>query len=179
MVTIIFESHGTTLDNEAHLASGHFDAELSDLGVKQSKELGERYTNDRFDAVFCSNLQRSYKTAEIAFCNKFPVIKDARLRECDYGNMTRMASGKVDAEKLKRIDTPFPSGESYEQTSARMRDFLQYLLKEYDGKRVMIIGHRATQYGLENLINKIPLAKIISAPWKWQPGWKYALVSFI
>lgn len=42
MITIIFESHGTTFDNENHLSSGWFDVELSPLGEKQAKELGER-----------------------------------------------------------------------------------------------------------------------------------------
>ena len=39
----------------------------------------------------------------------------------------------------------------------------------------MVIGHRATQYGLEHWINGIPLEKVISAPWQWQPGWEYQL----
>ncbi len=59
MVEIIFESHGTTFDNEAHLASGHYDVALSPLGEQQSREMGERYANDHFDAIFCSDLQRS------------------------------------------------------------------------------------------------------------------------
>lgn len=67
MITIIFESHGTTFDNETHLSSSWFDVELSPLGEKQAKELGGRYKNEEFDAIFCSDLQRSYKTAEIAF----------------------------------------------------------------------------------------------------------------
>ena len=33
-----------------------------------------------------------------------------------------------------------------------MKSFLEELLKNYDGKKVMIIGHRATQYGLEHWI---------------------------
>lgn len=177
MVTIIFESHGTTHDNEAHLASGHYDVELSSLGEQQSRELGERYKDDHFDAIFCSDLQRSYKSAEIAFGNKSPIIKDARLRECDYGDLTRHPSDEVDPEKLKRIKEPFPNGESYEQTSERMKSFLQDLLRDYDGKRVMIIGHRATQYGLEHWIKGLPLEQVISAPWKWQPGWVYELKS--
>lgn len=73
MITIIFESHATTFDNEAHLSSGHNDVALSPLGIKQAKELGERYKNVHFDVIFCSDLQRSYKTAEIAFGNKFPI----------------------------------------------------------------------------------------------------------
>ncbi len=177
MIRIIFESHGTTYDNEAHKASGHYDVELSPLGVQQSKEMGERYKNDQFDAIFCSDLQRSYKSAGIAFGNRFPIIKDARLRECDYGELTRHPSEEVDPEKPKRIKEPFPNGESYEQTSERMKSFLQDLLRDYDGKRVMIIGHRATQYGLEHWIRGLPLEQVIPAPWKWQPGWVYELKS--
>lgn len=173
MVTIIFESHGTTIDNEAHRASGHFDIELSELGIKQAKELGARYEGTEFAAVFCSDLQRSYKTAEIAFGDKFPIIEDARLRECDYGDMARMPSKVVDGEKPKRIRIPFPNGESYEQTTDRIKDFLEDLLKNYDGKLVMLIGHRATQYALEYLLNGIPLEEIVPAPWKWQSGWTY------
>lgn len=51
MITIVFESHATTFDNEAHLASGHNDIELSPLGIQQAKELGERYKNDSFDSI--------------------------------------------------------------------------------------------------------------------------------
>lgn len=177
MITIIFESHGTTTDNEKHLASGNADVELSELGIQQSKEMGQRYVNDHFDVIFCSNLQRSYKSAEIAFDNKFPIVKDARLNECNYGDLTQHPSEEVDLEKPKRIIVPFPNGESYTETTARIKSFLADLFKNYDNKRVMIVGHRATQYGLENLINNIPLEKIIPASWKWQSGWEYKLES--
>lgn len=175
MVTIIFEAHGTTTDNEKHVASGWADVELSELGIKQSQEMGERYKNDHFDAIFCSDLQRSYKSAEIAFGDKFPIIRDKRLNECDYGDLTQHPSEEVDLEKPKRITKTFPHGESYFQTSARIKEFLEYLLKEYDGKRVMIIGHRATQYGLEHIINNVPLPYLVSSKFVWQPGWKYIL----
>jgi len=177
MVTIIFEPHSTTRDNEAHRASGWNDVELSELGIRQSKELGQRRGGEEFDAVFCSDLRRSFETAEIAFGNKFPIIKDGRLRECNYGDFTCHPSSEVDVEKPKRISVQFPNGESYEQASLRMKSFLDDLSKNYDGKRVMIIGHRATQYGLEHWIKGFPLEQIIPAPWKWQPGWGYELVA--
>ncbi|HRH32796.1 MAG TPA: histidine phosphatase family protein [bacterium] len=177
MISIVFEPHGTTIDNEAHRASGHNDVELSPLGIQQSKEMGERYKDDHFDAIFCSDLQRAYKSAEIGFRDKWPIIKDARLRECDYGDFTQHPSSEVDVQKPLRISEPFPHGESYEQASERMKSFLQDIKKNYDGKKIMIIGHRATQYGLEYWINKVPLEKIIITPWKWQPGWMYQLDS--
>ncbi len=124
---------------------------------------------------FCSDLQRAYKSAEIAFGSKFPILQDMRLRECDYGDFTQMPSEIVDQEKPKRIFTPFPDGESYEQTTERMKLFLVDLLNEYDGKKVMIIGHRATQYGLDKLIKGISLEQLTSSHFKWQPGWNYTL----
>lgn len=173
MITVIFEAHGTTFDNEAHLSSGHNDVELSPLGVEQSKEMGIRYKDESFDAIFCSDLQRAYKSAEIAFGDKFTIIKDARLRECNYGDFTQNQSEIVDEQKLKRIHEPFPNGESYTQTNSRMKNFLEDLLQNYNGKKIMIIGHRATQYGLDSLINGASLEKLVSTKFKWQPGWKY------
>ena len=175
MVYITFEAHGTTSDNEAHLASGHHDVGLSPLGRSQSKEMGERYKDDHFEVIFCSDLQRSYKSAEIAFGDKFQIVKDARLRECDYGDYTQQSSEIVDGQKPQRIHEPFPNGESYEQTTERMRSFLEDLKKKCENRRVMIIGHRATQYALESLIKGTPLEEVIPAPWKWQPGWNYEL----
>lgn len=196
MTTIIFEAHGTTFDNEQGLASGHNDVNLSPLGEEQAKNLGKRYQvhsqnvvipaeaacpppcggSQSVDAIFCSDLSRSYRTAEIAFEGRdIPIIQDARLRECDYGEWTQRPSKDVEAERIDRISVPFPGGESYAQTSLRMLDFLNEISQKYDGKTIMIIGHRATQYGLERWINAVPLKESAIAPWSWQPGWTYHL----
>lgn len=178
MITIIFESHSTTTDNEAHRSSGWNDVGLSELGLKQSAELKERYEGKQLDAIFCSDLQRSYKTGEIAFADRnIPIVRDERLRECNYGDLTQHPSAEVDPEKRKHISDPFPNGESYEQTAERMKSFLTDLLASHDGKTVMVIGHRATQYGLEHWIKGVPVFDAVVAPWKWQPGWTYELKS--
>lgn len=177
MVTIYFEPHGTTPDNEDKVSSGWYDVELSQLGIAQAKELGERYANQTFAAIFCSDLIRSYRTAEIAFNGIYPVIQDARLRECNYGDMTRASKERVEEYKDTALTVPYPHGESYEDTSRRMKAFLEDLSKNYDDKTVMIIGHRATQYGLEQWINGVSLKDAVLAPWRWQPGWKYELHS--
>lgn len=173
MLKIIFEAHGTTFDNEAHLSSGWNDVALSPLGEQQSKEMGERYKDDKFDAVFVSDLQRAIRSAEIGFGEKWPIIVDSRLRECDYGELTQHPSEEIDAQKIQRISVPFPNGESYIDTTERMKSFLDDLKRDYEGKRIMIIGHRATQYGIENYINGVSLEKLVSTKFKWQPGWEY------
>ena len=47
MVKIIFETHASSLDNEARqrggVASGHYDVALSPAGEEQARELGRRH----------------------------------------------------------------------------------------------------------------------------------------
>ncbi len=66
-------------------------------------------------------------------------------------------------------------GESYAEVAARMRDLLGEVARRWAGKRVLIIGHRATWYSLERLVNGRDLREVISGPWAWQPGWTYHL----
>lgn len=176
MIEIWFEPHATSLDNQASKASGWNDIDLAPLGLTQAKEMVERTKERQIDLIFCSDLQRAIKTAlPSAECLKLPIYPDSRLRECDYGDMTQQDSSVVSAEKKARISQPFPNGESYEQTAKRIEEFLIYLKKNFDGKKVLIIGHRATQYGLDLQINGRPTLDSVTAEWHWQPGWRYEL----
>ena len=105
MIEVIFETHSTSLDNENGLALGHWDAPLSGLGKRQAAELGRRHEPGAVTEVFCSDLQRSYRTAEIAFRGRKDVAirKDPRLRECDYGSWTRAALARVAASRADRV----------------------------------------------------------------------------
>lgn len=175
MITIIFESHSTTTDNETKKAAGWNDVQLALSGQKQAWQMGERYQNQHFDAIFCSDLQRSYKTAEIAFGDKFPIIQDRRLRECNYGKLNGTDKDLVFSQRAQHLTEPFPDGESYTQTMQRMKAFLDDLQRDYQDKTVLIIGHRATQYGLEHWLNRKTLEQAVLEPWQWQPGWRYNL----
>jgi alpha-ribazole phosphatase/probable phosphoglycerate mutase len=79
------------------------------------------------------------------------------------------------AEKPKHIHEPFPNGESYDETYVRMKSFLDDLRRDYAGKRVMVIGHRATQYAIEHMLNGVPYEKLVTTHFKWQPGWVYEI----
>ncbi|MDR2934201.1 MAG: histidine phosphatase family protein [Rickettsiales bacterium] len=175
-IKIIFESHSTTFDNENKLASGWYDTDLSSLGIEQSKELGNRRRSQNFDAVFCADQLRAYKSAAIAFADtNIPIFIDSRLRECNYGDLNQCEKSVVDGQRLERIYTPYPNGESYIQTCDRMFSFLEYLKNNFDGKKILIIGARATQFGIQNYIQKIPYEELVVAKFNWQPGWEYNL----
>jgi len=176
MITIWFEPHATTIDNEADVASGWNDVDLSDLGKKQAQELVGRSKERKLDAIFCSDSQRAVKTA-VPSSNELhiPIYADERLRECDYGDLTLRPKDEVSAQKIQRITEPFPNGESYEQVADRMKTFLDWLKQNFDGRTVLIIGHRATHYGLDHWIAGKPLKECVTENFTWQPGWKYEL----
>lgn len=172
---INFESHATSTDNEAGLSSGWNDVDLSDFGYDNCRDLRLRYEDDLPDAVYCSDLIRSYKTGVIAFEGTgVPIFIDKRLRECDFGDLTQSPKAEVESQRTKRIDRPFPNGESYMDTLERMGEFILDLC-ESGYENVVIIGHRATQYGLQVHIDGERIQDVLTAPWSWQPGWKYKI----
>ena len=169
---IYFETHATSLDNEAGLASGHYDTDLSPLGEKQAGGLGKRYAAIALDRVLCSDLRRSWRTADIAFADRaISIVRDPRLRECAYGEWDRAPQGTIDTERPHRINVPFPGGQSYLEVVGATRACLD---DHSEAARVLIVGHRATWYALEHLLRGRELAEVIATPWRWQPGWQYA-----
>jgi broad specificity phosphatase PhoE len=175
---LVFETHATSLDNEAGLASGWFDVALSATGEEQARALGQRRRDDHPAVVFCSDLSRSFHTAEIAFGDRSrPIVRDARLRECDYGDLTRRPMSEIEQRRLRHLADPFPNGESYQQVVERVAGWLREAQGYLEAGTVLVIGHRATYYALEHLLNGVTLHEAMTAPWTWQPGWSYDLRS--
>jgi 2,3-bisphosphoglycerate-dependent phosphoglycerate mutase len=173
-VAIVYETHATSVDNERGVATGWLDGELSERGRRQAAELGRRRRDDGIAAVHTSDLGRAVETAEIAFgAARIPISRDRRLRECDYGELTGQPHSRFVGEPPRRIDRPYPGGESYRQVAARVRDFLEDLPTGLDGARIVVIGHAATKWSLDHLLNGIPLDEAVTAPYVWQPGWEY------
>lgn len=67
MIYLTYFVHGTTIDNESSVSSGWNNVGLSKLGINQAYTLKEILKDEVFDVVFCSDLIRAQKTAEIAF----------------------------------------------------------------------------------------------------------------
>jgi broad specificity phosphatase PhoE len=173
---LVYETHSTTTDNEAGIATGWLEGRLSEAGRAQARALGERRRNDGLVAVFTSDLRRAVETAEIAFAGSdVPVRQDRRLRECDYGDLNGGPVAEIERERLLRIDEPFPGGESYRQVVERTRSFLTDLIPELDGSRVLLIAHSANRWALQHLLLGTPLEEVLATPFEWHEGWEYTL----
>jgi len=165
----------TSVDNEAGRASGHANVPLSEAGRVRAQELGQHYAKEQLDAIFCSDLQRAFVTSQIAFSERnLPIVPDARLREYDYGNMTQYPIVEVEEEFARRITEPFPRGESLLMVILRVGAFLRDVLQQYDGKTIVVIGHRATRYGIHYWCSDDSLEDMVNTPWEWReiPIWR-------
>ncbi len=182
-INITYFPHGTTIDNENNISTGWNQGELSRLGIKQSKELWDKIKDKKFDVVICSDLKRAVDSATLAFKGKIKIIKDKRLRECNYGDLNGEKTKKMDLLKPNYIETPFPNGESYRDVEERMRDFLNNISKKYSNKKVVIISHHAPQLALEVIVKGKTWEQAIDQDWRhnkaWQAGWEYKLESAV
>jgi broad specificity phosphatase PhoE len=173
MIDIWFEAHAQTYHNAASLASGHYDVALTDQGREDAQTiLRMRYVDQHFDVVFTSDTQRAYDTACLIFAGRaIPILRDARLRECDYGSFEGRPRVEIERVRLSAIATPFPQGESYAQVAVRMRSFLEQLAAERAGQHVLLVGHAATLWMLEHWLQARTLAEVVGLfperPWRF------------
>lgn len=180
-INIIYFVHGTTTDNEQHVSSGWKDAELSELGVRQAIALKEQTKDQKFDVVFYSDLKRAHDSAKLAWEGVYEIIPDTRLRECNYGQLNGSSSDIVEPmQEEECIEEPFPEGESYEDVKIRIADFLEFLRKNYNGKHVAIVAHKAPQLSLDVLLKNKTWKQALTEDWRktraWKPGWEYTLI---
>jgi broad specificity phosphatase PhoE len=173
--SLVFETHSLTTDNERGIATGWHGGTLSARGRSLAAELGERRRDDGVDVVLTSDLARAVETARIAFGGSgVPVLLDWRLREIDYGELNGAPTAVIERERSRRVDDPFPGGESYRDVVARVRELLDELLLERGGQRVLVIGHTATRWALDHVLDGRQLEELVVAPFDWREGWVYS-----
>jgi broad specificity phosphatase PhoE len=175
-VKIIYETHSTSTDNEAGIATGWLPGQLSEEGRRQAGALGIRRRDDDIAAIYTSDLARAVETAQIAFAGtEIPLFQDARLRECNYGALNGMPVRQLAQERSRHIDDPFPGGQSYQQVVDATRSFLDDLATAWDGRTILIIAHSANKWALDHLLKGVALEDVVAAPFNWQEGWRYFL----
>ena len=175
-VTLVYETHATTTDNEAGIATGWLPGELSDQGRIQASELGARRRDDGLDVVYVSDLARALETVRIAFeGSTIPVRVDSRLRECNYGPLNGMSRERLDTERARHVDEPWPGGESYRDVVERTRSLLEDMLERHEAGRVLVVAHSANRLALDHLLLGQDLVALLAEPFEWRPGWEYVL----
>jgi alpha-ribazole phosphatase/probable phosphoglycerate mutase len=177
-VKITYFVHSTSEDNINKISSGWNNPKLSEIGIDQANNLKEIVKDKAFDVVFSSDLIRAFQTAEIVFKDK-KIVLDPRIRECNYGSFDGKDSHLVESLQETYIYDKFPLGESYKDVENRVSDFLKDLKKDYSGKTIAIVSHKAPQLALDVLLKKLSWEDAFLKDWRktkdWKPGWDYLL----
>ena len=123
---------------------------LSVQGEEQSKKLSENIELKDIDVIWSSSYTRAKATAKyIAQTNNLPINLDSSLNERKLGNLKELGEFMKDKktrdpsqEQLLERKFKTSDGESAEDTNKRMTEFFNGILKEYEGKRIVVVSHR-------------------------------------
>ncbi|MBN1347506.1 MAG: histidine phosphatase family protein [Phycisphaerae bacterium] len=142
--------HGETVWNTTGLQQGQLDGELNELGVRQAQAVGRALSNDRFDALYSSDLNRAVQTAEIiATMIGLEVVTDARLRERHLGCIQGVTLAELQREhpdlyarfRSDDADHAPPGGESSRRVYERCVTCTAELADRHAGQSVVIVTH--------------------------------------
>lgn len=154
--TIYLIRHGQSEWNVQSLMQGKTSGvPLTKAGIKQAREIRDRFTKIKFAAIFSSDLLRARQTAQIiAFQRKLAVITAKAIRERSFGRyegktlkqyqeelkeMLEHFDALSDKEKFKFV---YPHGiEGIGETVARVITWIREVAVAYPGKNVLAVAH--------------------------------------
>jgi len=152
MTTLILVRHGETVWNVEGRYQGQTDVPLNEVGKAQAQQVAITLKQMTFDAIYSSDLQRAYHTAEaINRYHNLPLHSEKRLREInagDFEGLTREEQKARDPEFYARWrndpNIPPPNGETQQSITDRMQSLLNDLQRQHPQQTVLLVGHGGT-----------------------------------
>jgi len=144
--------HGESAWNVKHIYAGQQDVPLSELGALQAERVAEQLQDIAFDALYASPLKRAHDTASpLANVKKMPLRLDSRLEEIHHGAWEGTPAAVIreqyaDEYLVWRTEphrVKMPEGESLEDVSERVKNFLQDVFGKYNDGNILIVSHDA------------------------------------
>ncbi len=164
MLRLYLVRHGETAWNVQRRYQGQSDLPLSDVGVEQAEALACRLADEKFDAIYASDLKRAWETANaIAEKSGLAVISEPRLREMNFGIIEGLTFDeaqtrypKVMAAWLKNYNQPPPDGEPLNIVSARVLSLLDDLQKKHADQTICLVAHGGPLSEIIRLVLELP-----------------------
>lgn len=153
MARIFIFRHGQTTDNLTHTFSGFRQPDLTEAGIEEAKQIGEKLKDQRATKAYQSDLIRAQHTLKIVLeiQNSTVVpITDPRIKERDYGDLTGLNKDEIAKEKPEQYklwhrsyDVPPPNGESIQMVEKRVMSFLNDVLPTLKPDDIVFISASA------------------------------------
>ena len=136
MTKLYLVRHGETEDNVNKIMQGQTQGRLTANGIVQAQEVRDKMASESFAAIIASDLKRSVDTAMIiAEPHQMAVFQTPLLRERDWGGFT----GRYIPDLKNEV---WPDDiETLENLLSRASEFIAYIKKTYQGKKVLAVGH--------------------------------------
>jgi len=142
MTTICIVRHGETDWNAQKRFQGREDIELNENGKGQACVVANYLKKSEWDVIISSPLKRASMTAEIIgkHLGLSDVITLDAFIERDFGKASGMT---LEQQKIAFLDGIIPEKESDDDFSDRTVRGLESLVKEYNGKNIILVSHGA------------------------------------
>jgi broad specificity phosphatase PhoE len=151
--------------------TGALDVELSENGYLQAKELGKELVQEgvHFDIVISSTMIRGRETAKKIieqFDYYVELVEFDKLREMSHGDVDGLTTDQfherypeIEEAWKRNEDIRFPNGENFEDVENRIMPVINDLLKKYEGKNILFVGHKSVNMVLIGNLLHIPLVE--------------------
>ena len=148
--TVCLVRHGSVVGAETRRFIGHLDVPLSPLGIAQLDALARRLSGVAFDAIYCSDLQRTRQSAEIlAAPHDLTPVRNPALREFAMGEWDGLTAEQIRARDERAFEAwmrdvgrfQFPGGESLPDLIARAVPAFEALVGRHAGGTVAVVAH--------------------------------------
>ena len=165
--------HGQTDWNEERRVQGQSESRLTELGIQQAKELGQRIAHLHFDRVFCSSSVRTRQTAAFIFGHKTIEIEYMdSLREIHLGPWEGSLYDDIaiqDPESYKHFwQEPHlfdvAGAESFFDLQDRAVTTVRKIASQFDRKTVAIVSHGALIKSLLCHMENKPMSDLWAPP---------------
>ena len=165
--TIYLMRHGHVENSDRNCFNGHFDVDLSPLGLEQSQTLAKTLSSIPIKAVYSSDLKRSHKGAqEIAKFHGLTPIPLKDFREISVGKWEGLTVDQINEKYPGEIEKRFNNiatsrvegGETIEEVHNRVLPKLISLIEKHQNETIAIVAHGG--------VNRIILCHLLEIPWK-------------
>lgn len=163
--SVLLIRHGAVFDDGFRRYLGRTDLPMTEEGETQIREIASVLADyPPLDAIFCSDLQRSRRTAELLTTGRrSPIFVSQRLREIDMGDWEGHSRREIEisrpddyaARGRDIANYRVPGGESFADLAARVLPLWQTIVSGAD-TRVAIAGHAG--------VNRVILAHVLGMP---------------
>jgi len=155
MARLVLLRHGESQWNLENRFTGWVDVQLSEKGVEEARQAGEKLRGVTFDRAFTSVLTRANETLRIVLetvgQTNIPIERDKALNERMYGDLqglnkaeTAKKYGDAQVKIWRRsYDVKPPGGESLKDTAERALPYYENMIKPHllKGETIIIAAH--------------------------------------